>query len=263
MSVFQTILYHPAMMERILTENGLGEKEVKIYLAALEAGEATVAAVARRAGVERTTVYNLLEDMRKKGLLSFTKRRGIQHVSALPPRVLVDRFKKSASLAESILPQLLELGYSSPLKPRMRFYEDMNGLKDILREVSHSKYPTAGFTDYAAMPKELLTFICKEVVPRRRTHKNFIRLLAPRNAVNAAMQKDDARHYGEHRLIRFPAHVEHVEILLFDDTKTAFLSFAPRELFGTVIDSNAIHRMLLNLFQVLWNATEESESTEV
>jgi sugar-specific transcriptional regulator TrmB len=248
------------MIEQILIDNGLSEKETKLYLAALQCGEATVAAVAQHAGIERTTVYNLLDDLRKKGLLSFTKRRGIQYVSALPPRVLVDRFQKSAALAESVLPQLLEMAYSSPLRPRMRFYENMSGLKDILREVGHSTHHTAGFTDYAAMPKELAEFIRKEVAPERRRHGNFIRLLAPDNAANAAMRAQNERHYGEHRLLRFPKDAEHVEILLFDQTKTAFLSFAPGELFGTVIDSAAIHRMLLHLFGMLWeNAPAQSD----
>lgn len=241
------------MIERILIENGLTEREAKIYLMVLELGESTVLQIAKRTQMKRTTVYDVVEKLRSHGVVSVMRRKGSQCVSALPPRVLVDRFKQSAEMAESILPQMMELAYSSPLRPRMRFYEGMSGLKDILREVSHAGDQTFGFTDYARMPKELLEFIRKEVVPERRRHHNFIRMIVPDNAVNAKMRADDERHYGEHRLIHFPEAADHVEILLFDKTKVAFLSFAKEELFGAVLDSSAIYRTLKNLFQVLWN----------
>lgn len=244
------------MIERILIENGLTEREAKIYLTVLELGESTVLQIAKRTQLKRTTVYDVLEKLRSHGVVSVMRRKGSKYASALPPRVLVDRFKRSAEMAEGILPQMIELAYSSPLRPRMRFYEGISGLKDILREVSHASDQTFGFTDYARMPKELLEFIRKEVVPERRRHHNFIRMIVPKNEMNAKMRADDERHYGEHRLLHFPEATDHVEILMFDKTKVAFLSFAQKELFGAVLDSSAIYRTLKNLFQVLWIRTE-------
>jgi sugar-specific transcriptional regulator TrmB len=253
------MLYTGEVIERILTENGFNDKEARVYLAVLQAGEATVASIASKAHIERTTVYSLLEDMKQKGLISITKRRGIQYLSALPPRVLVDRFKQSASLAEQALPALLEMAYASPLKPRIRFYEGIEGLKEILLDFSHSKQQSMGFTDYEAMPKELFAFIRKRVVPNRRERGIAVQLIVPRNETNVRLQKEDSVHFGEHRLVDFPLKHGAVEVLLYGESSVAFLSFSS-ELFGVIIDSSAIHQTLENIFQLVWRSAEPASS---
>lgn len=240
------------MIEQILMQNGLAEKEAKVYLAILEGGEMTALQIAEKSHLKRTTVYDILAVLKERGIVSMLKRRGIHHVSALPPQILIERFKRSAQLADHILPQLLELAYSSPLKPRIRFYEGIEGLKAILTEMSLSKQQTVGFTDYALMPKEMFAHIRKTVVPNRRERRNHIRLLVPRNERNIAVHKEDILHYGEHRIVDFPSDARHMEILLYDFTKTAFLSFETNELFGVVLDSAAIHTTLRNIFELVW-----------
>lgn len=236
------------MLEKILTQNGLTDKEARIYVATLAAGEGTVASVARRAEVERTTVYNLLEKMQQDGLISIMKRRGIQYLSALPPRVLIDRFKSSAVLAEQALPEFLEIAFSSPLKPRVRFYDGISGLKQILREFGHSEYEKLLFTDYATMPPELARFILKEIVPlNRRT--GMPRCIAVQNEISKKIAR---QHTAPHRFVRYSEKGQELELLLFDRSKAAFLSFASEEQFGVIIDSLAIHRMLRNLFFFIW-----------
>ena len=244
------------MIEQILKENGFTDKEAKVYVAVLEYGEATVAQVAQKARLKRTTVYDILEPLRERGIVSIVKRKGTHRIAPLPPQNLIDRFKRSATLAESALPQLIELAYSSPLKPRTRFYEGMDGLKEVLREMSYSKQETVGFTDYAAMPREMLTFIQKVVIPNRKERGNKMRLIAPYNKENEERKKNDPLIFSEHRLVAFPQHVRHIEILLFDHTKTGFLSFEKDELFGLILDSAAIHTTLRNVFELVWAAAK-------
>lgn len=240
------------MIEQILMQNGFTQKEAKVYIATLEGGEIPVSHIAQKSHLKRTTVYDILEILKERGAVSIVKRRGIYTVSALPPQNLIDRFKRSATLAEGILPQLLELAYSSPLKPRMRFYEGIDGLKEILLEMSYSRIQTVGFTDYARMPKEMFSFIRKTIVPNRRERNNAIRLIVPDNERNREVQKEDLIHHGQHRLVDFPLDAPHIEILLYDSSKTAFLSFEPKELFGVVLDSPAIHATLHNIFELVW-----------
>ncbi len=240
------------MLEQILTQNGFSEKEAKVYLAALELGEAPLSRIASKTHLQRSTVYSLVEAMKGRGILSLTKHKGIHYAAALPPRILVDRFKQSAHLAEQGLSQLLELAYSSPLKPRIRFYEGLQGLKEILREFSYSKQQSMGFTDYEQMPKELFQFIRKEVVPQRRKLNVFTHFIVPRNNTNIHIQTEDEIHFAEHRIVDFPRQKNPIELLLFEESSVGFLSFTSHEQFGVIIDSAAIHQTLRNLFELVW-----------
>lgn len=247
------------MFEELLTQNGFSKNESKVYLAALELGEAPLARIASKAKLQRSTVYSLVDEMKKRGLLSLTKRSGIQYASALPPRILVDRFKQAAHAAEQGLPQLMEMAYASPLKPRVRFYEGLRGLQEVLREFSYSPERSFVFTDYEQMPPELFAFIRKQVVTQRRKLDVFTHLILPRNAVNAKIQSEDAqdKHFAEHRLVDFPRAKNPIEILLFGTSTIAFLSFTKKEMFGVIMDSPAVYETLRNVFELVWGLAKK------
>jgi HTH-type transcriptional regulator, sugar sensing transcriptional regulator len=251
------------MIEELLTQNGFSDKEARVYLAALELGEAPLARIASKAHLQRSTVYSLVDEMKKRGLLSLSKRGGIQYASVLPPRILIDRFKQAAQFAEQGLPQLMEMAYASPLKPRVRFYEGLQGLQEILYELSYSKEQSFIFTDYEQMPPELFAFIRKEIVPRRRKLNVFSHLILPRNPTNVKVQKEDAvqdLHFAEHRIVDFPRTKNPIEILLFDTSKIGFLSFTQHEMFGVIMDSPAIYETLRNLFELVWGLAKNGSN---
>lgn len=57
------------MLEKLLTELGLGEKEQKVYKLILEQGKISPALLARLAGIKRTTVYSVANELVDKGLI--------------------------------------------------------------------------------------------------------------------------------------------------------------------------------------------------
>ncbi len=82
LSLFPTKWYTNFMIEEALRLNGFTDKEVKIYLAVLEAGEATVGRIATRTKLKRTTVYTVIEGLIHRGLLSEQARKGIKRIAA-------------------------------------------------------------------------------------------------------------------------------------------------------------------------------------
>ena len=233
----------------------MNEKEAKLYIVVLEAGEIPLGRAAQKAKLKRSTVYSLVDGLKKKGVLSTLKKNGIVHVSALSPRLLIERFEHSAEQAKSVLPGLLDLAYASPIKPRLRFYDGMEGLKQILFEASSSKEDYIGFIDYTLMPKELYKYITTKVAPQRKKNGILVRLLMPRNETNKRIKKEYTQSI-EHRLVEFPSRKNHIEILLYENSKIGFLSFVKNEMFGVVLDSEAIHQTLKDLFFLIWEGAD-------
>ena len=64
------------MLNLELRKLGLKEKEVGVYLAALELGFTSVQNIARRASLSRPTVYEIIKELIKKGLMREIKRQG-------------------------------------------------------------------------------------------------------------------------------------------------------------------------------------------
>ena len=239
------------MFERILAENGLSPKEVALYISVLEAGELTMSQAAEKAHLKRSTVYSLVEGLKARGIISTTKRHGIAYISALSPRLLVEHFQHSAEMAKSILPQLMDLAYTSPIKPRIRFAEGIQAIKDILFEASGGKHDYIGFIDYTLMPEEIYKYIRTKVAPRREKSGIKVRLLMPRNERDLQVLKEYKLNI-EHRIVDFPSRKNHIEILLYDDSKIGCMSYVKNEMFGVVIDSKAIYETLHDLFTLIW-----------
>lgn len=242
------------MIEQILMQNGFTAKEATIYLAVLEAGEGTIGSIATKTRLKRSTVYTNVEQLIARGTLSVQVRKGIKRVSALPPHVLLERFRHAVASAENVLPALLEMAYTSPLKPRIRFLEGIEGIKEAILEVNTVTKAEPGmiFTDYARMPKEVFSLI-RKTVENRRASKNFLRIIVSQNPRNLEVQKEQERlHYAEHRVANFPETSFPLELTLFGNSKVGFLSFEKNELFAVMIDSIAIYRTLKNIFELVW-----------
>ncbi len=238
---------------QILMNNGFEHKEAIVYLCVLEMGELPVSRIALKTNLKRSTTYTIVESLHRKGYVSVNIHKGMQYVSAISPQVLIDSFKRSAGMAEEILPELINIAYASPFKPRIRFFEGLEGIKQVLREFSHSKTRTMGFSDYRDMPENLLDFIRGEVIPQRKKNKNRAQFIVPNNEKNQKIQEEDAKYYTEHKLVNFPSPTNPIELLIFGESEIAFLSYTKGEQFGVIIDSASIHDTLQNIFLLIWS----------
>jgi len=77
-------------IEKPLEEIGLTKNEVKVYLALMEIGLTTTSAIIKKIGINTSKVYESLDRLLKKGLVSYTIIRNKKHWQAEEP----DRIKE-------------------------------------------------------------------------------------------------------------------------------------------------------------------------
>jgi sugar-specific transcriptional regulator TrmB len=123
---------------RELVNLGLSEKEAEVYLALLEIGPASVLDAAEKSGVHRTTVYQLVEALIGKGIVSQTVRGQKQLLVAEPPERLVTLLRlqrtaideKERELMDK-LPMFRAVYNSKTGKPTIRYFDGANSLKEM------------------------------------------------------------------------------------------------------------------------------------
>src|SRR3989344_4759053 len=154
-----------------ITKNlGLNTKAAKIYLAALELGEASVQQLAQKSKIKRTTLYYILDELVESGVLVCTKvGKKIYYVPEQPATLLKNAKEKISNFEESL--QLLEekVGYIKN-KPRVYFLYGSAGFKeawDIILNTKEKEYRiiTQGenFLDYV---KE--KYIIDEIITKKK-----------------------------------------------------------------------------------------------
>lgn len=77
------------MLHKKLTQLGLSEKEIKVYLFLVGHGFCPVSSLAKRCSLNRVTVYSVLESLTRKNLVTHRKISGYKHFAALEPSHLL------------------------------------------------------------------------------------------------------------------------------------------------------------------------------
>jgi len=92
-----------------LLQVGLSEREAKIYIAILELGEATIADIVKKAQIKRSTVYDMIELLKQKGLISRFYRQKRQIFCAEDPKKIIEDLEKKKKGMEEVMPELVSI----------------------------------------------------------------------------------------------------------------------------------------------------------
>ena len=115
----------------ILKKLGLTEKEAKIYLACLELGTGTVVKISRKAEITRGSTYDVLEEMLDKGYVSKLHKDKHMVFSAVDPEILMKNYKDRLRDFEMALPELKGLFNQYSSRPKVRYFEGLDGIKRV------------------------------------------------------------------------------------------------------------------------------------
>ena len=85
------------MQKGSLTNLGLTEGESKVYLALLKSGSSTVGPIVKEAKVAYSNIYEILDRLLEKGLVSFIIKEKTRHYQAAPPSQLKGFLEKKES----------------------------------------------------------------------------------------------------------------------------------------------------------------------
>lgn len=126
-----------------LVKAGLSEKESAIYVAALQLGRVNANTIAKRSGVARATTYSVLRDLEQKGLVTVSARGNERMYQAEHPQQIEHLLNLQKADIETsiqglkyIKPRLLALHNPDRKKIRIRYFEGLDGMKRLRKELA-------------------------------------------------------------------------------------------------------------------------------
>lgn len=109
------------MIQTLLKDLGLTEKEILVYMTVLQQGKVSPADVAKLTGINRTTVYSISQELQKKGMIREDAGK-TKYLLARPPHDLSDileREQEQLKRKEHVMNRLI--GELEPLTKNMRY----------------------------------------------------------------------------------------------------------------------------------------------
>jgi sugar-specific transcriptional regulator TrmB len=243
------------MIIKDLQRIGLNDKEASIYLAALELGESNIQQLAKKSGVKRTTAYDIIESLKSKGLMSQAIHGKKTLFYASDPHKLEDEIEEQKHVLRRILPELLTVANALDSKPKIRFFEQAEGIKEVYKDTLN--YPDSELLAWVspdAIEAFDLDFLDNHYLPRRVEKKIWVRAIAPEVKEMKGYKEVDEKSLRKTRLADAQMFPLRVEINLYGKNKIAVMSFD--EKFGMIIESQKIFETLRSIFEMNWKALE-------
>ena len=244
----------PQMLELL----GLSEKEYHVYQTLLRLGSAPLRRVAEVAGLNRGTTYDALKRLKAVGLVGHVDAKRHRYFTAEDPSKLTGLVtRREVALHEvrdsltDVIPALQTLTLDQHHRPSVRYYEGPSGIRDILTDVL-SVCGTSEEKMYRIYSSSAIRDLITAAWPRFTATRvrRGIRVRAISVGEGGKTHGLDERRW----LSKKTAAPTYIFIY---GAKTAYVSVeASKQLFGVIIEDDAIAATQKLIFDSLWNTLE-------
>ena len=130
------------MIQNVLQNIGLNDKEIQVYLVNLELGSQPASIIARRVKMPRNTTRFILDKLTEKGLVEVTKKANTQLYTPEKPKNLINLLESERVIENqkiddkigqlnSVMAELESRYRPESTKPKVTFYEGDDGLRRV------------------------------------------------------------------------------------------------------------------------------------
>lgn len=247
------------MLEKVLQNLGLNQKEIKVYMVALDLGTQPASTIARRVSIPRNTTRFLLDKLVEKGLIKKTARANTQLYTPEEPKNLINelerervknnaRIDQKVSQIKEVMTELESRYRPESTKPKVTFYEGDDGLTKVYEDTLKSNETIRSFASFDGMHGALPDYF-KNYYKRRVKNKVLIRSIHPDTPLAREKTKQDKKEFRESRLVPSETYNFDPEIQFYDN-KVVITSW--KEKLGIRIESQEIYEAFAAIFELAW-----------
>ena len=239
------------MLEEIKNSFNLDEKEAKVYLAALELGRSRVSLIAKKAGLNRITAYEILKRLMSIGLAQSALYGGIQTFVVAAPEVLLEKMESKLNVAKKFLPQLVSISKAGAKRPQVAYFEGAEGIRSVYEDTLNCREKVIL---NIANPQNLVKTISQDFfdqyVKKRIRRKIHVQVLIPDSPANRKYKQEGKSVLREIKFFDGEKYPIPNEILIYDN-KVALLSFS--SLVGVITEDKDIAESMKTLWRMIWD----------
>ncbi|TKJ17792.1 hypothetical protein CEE44_04660 [Candidatus Woesearchaeota archaeon B3_Woes] len=133
------------MNKELLEEIGLTKSEINVYLALLELGSSSTGKIVDKSGASSSKIYEILDKLMQKGLVSFIIKSGVKYFEAAPPERIMDymmekeeKFNQQKKEINKIIPELKLKQKLSKYKSEATIFKGLKGGETAFRYLVNS-----------------------------------------------------------------------------------------------------------------------------
>ncbi len=241
-----------------LQELGLTKNESLIYLFLLRQGETTTGSIIKETGIANSRVYESLNTLIDKGLVSYNVQKEGKHFLACDPKKFIELEETRKKKIESLIPGLMNLKNSQQKETTTAVYEGYEGFKTAFKKIiddcqKDKEIFILGFSEQQNKTESLRLFLSNmNLKSAQKRHKLNIIL---DSSVKQTLGKDRERE--KNTLVRYmpKGYVSPAAMDIFEDYVYIFLW--EEKPFVFMIKNRVIAESFKTYFRFLWSIAKK------
>lgn len=236
-----------------LQQYWLSEKEAKVYLTTLQLGSAPGSSIARNSGENRATVYTVLKELQKKWIANEVKKGNMTYFSVITPELLLRELEDKYTSFKEKLPEFLVLAEKFGNKPKVQFFEGIEGVKKMYEDLLTSKTEILSFLGIEHSNKELIHYLSRDFLVRRIKSDIHAKVILSDTPANQRYAGIDEKAKKQSILIQKNWFTLEWEINIYWPNKISIALMNDHEMSGLIISSEQLYNTCKNIFDLVWS----------
>lgn len=244
------------MDEQILEELGFTRNEIKIYIALLKLGASTTGKIIENTGLHRAIVYDTLEKLLRKGVVSFVIQNNRKVFKAYDPKRLNEYIEEKKRKLNTILPELSQIYKIPKFETATNVYEGKEGVKTIFEDIIKLKpnYYYV-FASYGGAT-EVLPFYLKHFYDKIEKLKINLKGIL----IDTPQGRQRGKEINVHKnaeLRYMPKEFVSPATAYLYSGKVAFIIWSKETPMAILIENKNLYESFLNYFSLLWKVCKK------
>lgn len=240
-----------------LVDFGLSEKEAAVYISLLELELAGVNEIAKKAGINRSSAYVVLESLKAKGLVGISDDKKVrQYVAATPEalhRVASDLARKQEEMRksiDSIVPELKALNKNGKHRPKVSVFEGKEGLITAFEDTLQSKEKIMRVISSPGNLGYIIKDYLRLYITKRFERGIKMHGIHPDDEVHKKIVESSPQNFDTYALIKPEKYNYSVDLAIYDN-KIGYMS--PKDGgIAIIIESREIADIMKSLFDIVF-----------
>ncbi len=255
------VLTKSQILKKYFETLGLTRDEASLCDVLLRKGKMTVLALAKETGVNRTTSYRLLEQLKKMGLISHVvdeRRVLVELADTSSFELLVKEREAEVKFLKEFYPAFSSFVHFSQIKgqpeTKVLFYRGVEGIKQMIWNVLKAKKEVVGYS-YLTIETVVGEVFTNDWLDEFRSRNLELRDILSDAYVESKKKLNKSIVFDEPHF-----HSRYIPIEILDinhqmdiyNEVTSFYNWHEGEIFGVEIYNEKIAKMHKQLFEIVW-----------
>jgi sugar-specific transcriptional regulator TrmB len=242
-------------MKELFKNLGASEKEMETFLKLLELGAQPVSVIARHMGVPRSSMYLILENLKKIGIVEEFERAAMRYFKCISVKAIADvleakesKIRHTIEILDKNLPQLKVLENKFTITPKVKFFEGKEAVMKMYEGILKEKSFCAYFNPQVENPVMEIYF--KKVEKAIKASRLDVREFVVDGPKGRRYKKDCAT--KNHKIKILPKDATFDSDNFICEDRICMVSYDEKEVSAVVIFSEQLVRTQKAIFEQLW-----------